>query len=223
MDDSPDKLRRNVMLICCIIISIVMFDFKIEPSGSFLSVIKIGNISPIKLWLSLSTLLIYFFLRYIYSDQITTDTKRMKKDYAQLRLKSTYKLITKQIKRYLNTGKQPSYLIKALPPLNLRQIHLTEKPKKFRVSFTEVENYSNGAIKLTYRKATEQLGRPHTVETLNNLTFVIPKKNQALAFASTIARTATISKSSVDLITPIFLSAISFIVCIYNITNLLRV
>lgn len=222
MDDSPDKLRRNVILISIIIISTLMFDFTIAESASILGIVKIGNISPLNLWLSLLILLIYFFLRYIYSEQVATDRKAMKNDMEELRIKAAHQLIHKQIGKYLKTGNQPSCLVKPLPSLSLREKYLRNEIPKLKVTFAELDDYSNGSINVKYTKTVIHPEKQTTIESLSDLAFKIPRAQQAIILIKTAARTATISKSSVNFIVPLILSFISFVACIHTIGKLIN-
>lgn len=221
MDDSPDKLRRNVMLIGIVILSIPLLKLTLKPSGSVLGIIEIGSISPLKTWLLLLILMTYFFLRYFYSDQVAEDRKKMKSGRTKLRIKAAYNLLCKQIQKYLKSGIQPSCITTKLPSLSLHDQHL--RPSlRFKISIDTLEhNCSTGSVTIKYEKPTEKKANPHTIMEYKNLSFSIPKHLQLKILFSTELHLITLSKSSVDLVAPFAISLISLIICTYKTVTLL--
>jgi hypothetical protein len=221
LDDSPDKLRRNVMLIGTIIIATILYDFTLKTSGSILGIIEIGNISPLKIWLSLLALLIYFHLRYIYSDQVSEDRKKMKTGTTSLRIRATYQLLHKQIDKYLKKGNQPSCITTTLPPLGLYNRHLRPAPPKFKIIIDTLENdCSRGTVTVKHEQYAATTNAI-SIKEHNNLNFTIPNYLRIKILITTAARTLTISKSSVDFVAPLLISLVGFLACIYKIASLL--
>jgi len=71
MDDTPDKLRRNVVALAAAILAIAFFHLSFKPTGNLLGFAEVGNISPFKVWLALGVTLLYMFMRYrFYADTL---------------------------------------------------------------------------------------------------------------------------------------------------------
>ncbi|WP_405123224.1 hypothetical protein [Pseudomonas sp. M20] len=221
MDDSSDKLRRNVMLIGAVIISTILFDFSLKTSGSILGLIEIREISQLKTWLCLSILLIYFFLRYVFSDQVTEDRKKMKTGITNLRIKAAYNLLNKQISIYLKKDKKPSCITSRLPPLGLNDKYLRTTPLKFKVTIDALEeNCGTGVITIKHQRTETTKTSSSTVEH-KNLIFKLTKYQKIKILISTLIRTLTLSKSAVDYIAPLTISFASLLACTYKIVTLI--
>lgn len=220
MDDSPDKLRRNVMLIGAIIISTILFDLSLKTSGSILGIIEIGDISQLKIWLCLSILLIYFFLRYIYSDQVTEDRKKMKTGIKNLRIRAAYDLLNKQTRNYLKKERQPSCITMPLPPLGMNDKYLRTTPLKFKVTIEALEeNCANGVVTIKHQRTKATKASNFTAEH-KNLNFRFTRYQRLKISISTSIRTLTLSKSAVDYIAPLTISFASLLACTYKIITL---
>ncbi|TAM51233.1 MAG: hypothetical protein EPN57_18460 [Paraburkholderia sp.] len=71
MDDLPDKLRRNVVVLSAAILAIAFFNLSFKPTGTLLDFAEVGNVSPFKVWLALGVTLLYTFMRYrFYADTL---------------------------------------------------------------------------------------------------------------------------------------------------------
>ncbi|MFP3733059.1 hypothetical protein SB690_20075, partial [Bacillus sp. SIMBA_006] len=64
---TPDTLRRNVVALCAAILAIALFHLTFKPTGNLLGFAEVGNVSPLKVWLALSAVLAYVFLRWRYA------------------------------------------------------------------------------------------------------------------------------------------------------------
>jgi hypothetical protein len=67
MDDTPDKLRRNVVVLSAAILVIAFFRLSFKATGTLLGFAEVSNVSPFKVWLALTATLLYMFLRWRYA------------------------------------------------------------------------------------------------------------------------------------------------------------
>lgn len=64
MDDVRDELRRNALVLSATIVAIVLFHLCFKPTGTQLGLAEVSNGTPLKIWLTLSVVPAYIFLRY---------------------------------------------------------------------------------------------------------------------------------------------------------------
>jgi hypothetical protein len=86
MDDLPDKLRRNVVVLSAVIVAITVFHLSFKPTGTLLGFAEVGNVTPLKVWLTLSAVLVYVFLRYWFHDDTDADRQALAGHYKGLQL-----------------------------------------------------------------------------------------------------------------------------------------
>lgn len=220
MDDNPEKLRRNVMLIGAAIISTILFDLSLKTSGSILDLIEIREISQLKTWLFLSILLIYFFYD-TFSQTKSLRIKKKKIGITNLRIKAAYNLLNKQISIYLKKDKKPSCITSHLPPLGLNDKYLRTTPLKLKVTIDALEkNCGTGFITIKHQRTETTETSSSTVEH-KNLIFKLTKYQKIKILISTSIRTLTLSKSAVDYIAPLTISFASLLACTHKIVTLI--
>lgn len=79
MDDTPDKLRRNVVALAAAILVIAFFHLSFRPTGNLLGFAEVGNVSPFKVWLALGVTLLYMFMRYRFYADTLRDLSEMRR------------------------------------------------------------------------------------------------------------------------------------------------
>ncbi|MBU9219257.1 hypothetical protein KTD55_35025 [Burkholderia gladioli] len=100
MDDLPDKLRRNVVALSAAIVAITVFNLSFKPTGTLLGFAEVGNVTPLKVWLILSALLVYVFLRYWFHDDTNEDRQALAAHYQRLRYAAIQRYLTQDAKAY---------------------------------------------------------------------------------------------------------------------------
>ncbi|MGG7675190.1 hypothetical protein [Pseudomonas sp. WC2] len=220
MEDMPDKLRRNVMIISTVILSTWGFDLTLKPSGSILGVVDIPDIPPFKIWSLLTLMLVYFFLRYIYSDQVKDDLKKFKTEYTNLKIEKAAKQIKRRVHRYLKTGKPP-HGMPHLIPTEIRKTLFPIDNFLFKPHYFLDQNCSSGQVGITY-KITNKRGEIFlSTDKETKYDFEFPCIERCKIKALTFLRASTISKGAVDFLFPMLLATLSIAICLYKILDLI--
>lgn len=64
IEDSGDKLRRNLVMVSTAVLVGAFLDVQVSATAKLLGVAEIQNLTPWKIWLVLGIALVYFILRY---------------------------------------------------------------------------------------------------------------------------------------------------------------
>jgi hypothetical protein len=219
MDDLPDKLRRNVVVLSAVIVAITVFHLSFKPTGTLLGFAEVGNVTPLKVWLTLSAVLVYVFLRYWFHDDTDADRQALAGHYKGLRYAAIQRYLTQDARAYLMMRRRRPWWIKGFDvreddmfantyaefgrPLSVdlqpSVQHPDHSPWSGEVGFTIGVQWSGGQ-----KRGLSGSGRhPYRLP-----------RGVAICIAAAIAlRTAIYSKSSVDLIVPIVLGATAGAMC----------
>ena len=104
MDDTTDKLRRNVVVLAAAILAIAFFDLSFRPTGLLLGFAEVGRISPFKVWLALTVTMLYVVMRYHHSEETAKERTYVGEHFRELRRVSTIHRIEANICRYFLKG-----------------------------------------------------------------------------------------------------------------------
>lgn len=106
MDDTPDKLRRNIVVLSAAILAIAFFHLSFKPTGTLLGFAEVGNVSAFKVWLALSAVLAYAFLRYRFDAATGESLSAMRDEFDRfVKLAVTHRA-ERAVSRYLIQGTQ---------------------------------------------------------------------------------------------------------------------
>jgi len=219
MDDIPEKLRRNVMLISSLIICILLFNLTLKTSGSILGFIEIGNISITKLWLSLLIALAYFFLRYYFFEPVKKDIKNMSTEYLNFKIKNAYRTLSKSIRTYFKTGIQPSFLPRLLPN-TINVFPLKHSSFKLRLRSLD-DSCASGTISISYKIVAHNGEEYRSSAENDQYEFTLSKIQKLNILIKSIIRTAALSKATVDVFVPFALAGVAAIICTFKLLTIL--
>ncbi|MEW9585106.1 hypothetical protein [Paraburkholderia sp. DGU8] len=104
MDDTPDKLRRNVIVLAAAILAIALFHLSFSPTGTLLGFAQVGNVSPFKVWLALTLTLLYVVMRYHHSDETRKERAYVAEQFRELRRVAIIHRIESAVRRYFLQG-----------------------------------------------------------------------------------------------------------------------
>ncbi|WP_397452547.1 hypothetical protein [Pseudomonas sp. NA-150] len=220
MEDLPEKLRRNVMFIGTLILSTWIFDLKIKVSETVFGFIDIGNITPIKIWISLLVALVYFSLRHIYSDQVKSDFKLMKVEHQTLRIRNAYRTLNKRMRIYFKTGLLPTWLPQLIPDSAADLFPFKNPMFKIRVSSLD-SSCAAGAISLSYKVLGKNGEEYSSMAGTNLYDFTLSRHERMKIFIASTIRTATFSKAAVDVLAPFIIASTGLIICVSKLLILL--
>jgi hypothetical protein len=222
MDDLPDKLRRNVVVLSAAIVAITVFHLSFKPTGTLLGFAEVGNVTPLKVWLTLSVALAYMFLRYWFHDETDEDLRALVDHYKGARYAAIQRCLTADVRAYLlQRRRQPlwtegfaaqeddmfaqAYADFGGPAaVDLRPTvqHPEHSPWSGEVGFTIAVDWPGGQ----HRGMSG--GRQHP--------YRLPRYIAMRIAVGTALRTATYSKGSVDVLVPIGLAAIAAAMCVFQ-------
>lgn len=109
MDDTPDKLRRNVVALSAAILAVFFLNLSFKPSASLLGIADVGNLAAWKVWLCMSVILVYMFLRYRFDDTTEAALNSMRTEYQKFEAMVLARLGQRVAERYLLRGHLPSW------------------------------------------------------------------------------------------------------------------
>jgi hypothetical protein len=104
MDDTPDKLRRNVVVLSAAILAIALFNLSFRTNGTLLGFAQVGNVSPFKVWLALTATLLYVLMRYHHSDETKAERAYVAESFCELRRVALIGRIEAAVRRYFLRG-----------------------------------------------------------------------------------------------------------------------
>jgi hypothetical protein len=225
MDDTPDKLRRNVVVLSAAIVAITIFHLSFTPKATLLGFAEVGTITPLKVWLALSAVLGYVFLRYWFHDDTTRERAALADHYRGLRYAALQRCLGAEIERYFMRQCSPRWLAdfddfsdaKILPgrlaelgrPTSIDAVatitHAEHSPWQGDVGYSFVVAWAGR------NECGHSDGKRYAYSLSNQVAFLIR--------ARCALRTGTWSKSAVDLLVPIVLAGAAGIMCAYQLAR----
>jgi hypothetical protein len=109
MEDLPEKLRRNVVALSLLVILTWFLDLEISTNLPFIS--NVQHIDKTKLWLCVSLIMIYVFLRYRFDTKTNTEWESALSEFNSIRYKKLCALLCTELRKYLLYKKKPLSLI----------------------------------------------------------------------------------------------------------------
>lgn len=220
MDDLPDKLRRNVVVLSAAIVAITVFHLSFQPTGSLLGFAQVGNVTPFKVWVALTAVLVYMFFRYWFHDETDEELRALVDHYKATRYAAIQRCLTADARAYfLERRPSPRWIggdatvesriiapayAEVGRPTTVDLTAMVEHPDSFpwsgEVGFTiEVDGPGGDRRGIP-------LGQSHP--------YRFPRHVAIQIAAQTWLRTLAYSKSTVDVIVPLGLAALAFIMCV---------
>ncbi|QIE30287.1 hypothetical protein [Caballeronia sp. SBC2] len=88
-----------------------MLNLSFRPTVTLLGFVEVGNISGLKVWLSLLAVLIYAFLRYQFDDQTQTEWAALHVDYANWRRQAVRRHLERAVRRYFLRDRPVDWIV----------------------------------------------------------------------------------------------------------------
>lgn len=222
VDDSEDKLRRNVVTFSALIIIASFLGLNITESFPVFGQ-QLAKVSPFKFWIVVTVVLIYILLRHHFDGAGRVGRRNLADEYKYFRGPKMRAALNTEITRLLVGGNSSAFFP---DPNDLHKEYLniyakasaTQSPTvKFEV-FKSVDQQWNwdGETQTVASFAYETSATP-TQEYFQAATFYrfpTGRRIQITLFA--IYRTAIFSKSAVDVAVPYLLGAGALTVCVYR-------
>ena len=220
MDDLPDKLRRNVVVLSAAIVAITLVHLSFKPTGTLLGFAEVGKITPLKVWLALTVVLVYVFLRYWFRDDTDGERAQLVQEFDNRR----FALITGHLKRaaeqYLRRRRAPRYLVDFDDFAEEQLARFADRGRLARaIANPSLDRDAHSPWRGTVRFSLYLLwadGNHFQSPSGRSYTFQLPKPLVAWIVLLGVLRTATYSKSAVDTLVPIGLAALAFGLCVFQ-------
>lgn len=221
MEDLPDKLRRNVVVLAAAIVAITLFHLSFKPTGTLLGFAEVGNVTPLKVWLALTAVLIYVFLRYWFDEKTDKERALLAEEFDNRRYAAISDHLRRAIERYLEHDRQPSCIadfatlaeqqLSSYPDLRARHARVTVSVDLRRDGFSPWRGYVRVGFDLHWASGGVQprkFGSPYRFR-------IAPLRVASIVLRCALG-TATYSKSAVDTLVPIGLATVAFAMCIFQ-------
>jgi hypothetical protein len=227
MDDSQDKVRRNVVVAAALIILIQYLQIQIVP-GANISIFKITKVSEFRLWSLALIVLVYLFQRYWF-DKNTKDQKDdARKEFFGFRGALIQKNLQNDAQRYVCNGRRLKFFADLSEVLSKFQAP-NYSPDTFDHIRVVVHPYGTGPWMLKGANARVLISRIKNGNEISSVgsewdrQYRLPLWNAVQVSINPILRICLFSKSAVDFVVPIYLSIGALGVCLFRLWRAIEV
>ncbi|MCX4149935.1 MULTISPECIES: hypothetical protein [Paraburkholderia] len=221
MDDLPDKLRRNVVVLSAAIVAINIFDLSFKPSGMLLGFAEVGHVTPLKAWLALSAVLVYMFLRYWFYEDTDQELTLLAQEFQNRRYAAIKGYLEYTLERYLIYKRAPSRLANfdGFSDDQLTERFADRGPIARATVTASVELDKNspwqGEVGYSFELKWAD-GNHYRSSGGQRLGFDLTRRFAVWTVLRCASSTAIYSKSAVDVLVPIALAAVAATICLYQ-------
>lgn len=223
MDDTPDKLRRNVVVLCAAILAIALFHLSFRTTGTLLGFAEVGNVNAFKVWLALTATLVYMFLRWRYAVDTEKELLEVKQLFDGLRSRAIKERIASQVRAHLMAGRSITVLEQA-------EALLDDNGLTDRIRLHGRPSYVNPDIGLRKIEAEPwwagETGIDLFIQWPNGehygrsggsmLVFALDHRSRRVVLVASVWRAAVASRLGVDVAAPFFLSSAAALICVFK-------
>lgn len=222
MDDTQDKVRRNLVVFSAAIVLGWFLNLKLANITKLLVSADISSVNTGKLWIVALVVLIYLFLRYRF-DNLTNSQILSLHDELQTQKKNyRFKYLLRKINQINRTGKfSPIFGTSLAESINsdkeeyekeysenvLFRLQIsTPWSDKSPVASDKENDIWEGTVGISETYFKEGASRNLSVNSGKNHEFSIPLKGRIWIWIHSLIHVVSYSKSAVDFITPITLA-----------------
>ncbi|HSI42838.1 MAG TPA: hypothetical protein VK949_00715 [Methylotenera sp.] len=219
IDDSSEKVRRNVLIFSFAIVVSSYLNLTFQKQGKIFSAIEFDNVSPFKFWIVITGVLIYLFYRYWFDTQTSVSIDLCKSEYSSLRYKNIKNILTEDIRKSFSNIHAPKY-IDDFAELSVDHVKNNNdhfgRPLRVKSNLNiELDQGSPWAGILGIDYEIDWKEKAHYAKGGGyRYRYRIAKSRQILTRIKSLTRLSVYSKSISDLITPLLLTMIAFLICI---------
>jgi hypothetical protein len=228
MEDTQDKVRRNVITLSTLIILFWFLDLKLSTTLTLLGTVQLENVSPFKLWLCITAILVYMSLRYRFDGKTNIQIREIEPEvlgfqrmFLQPRLvQSVTDLII--IKRHpqVTSAIQLSDHPTNVSATRLETLLTDDIPKQSKIKATLLEPSiakRSGAVQ--FSGVLIQEGDGLKSDHLNCI-YQTPVSTHLHMLGRTAVRLICYSKSSVDVLAPFVVAYLALLICLSRLAQL---
>ncbi|RQP98877.1 hypothetical protein [Burkholderia stagnalis] len=220
MDDLPDKLRRNVVVLSAAIVAITVFHLSFKSTGTLLGFAQVGNVTPLKVWLALTAVLVYVFLRYWFDEATDAERARLAGEFENRRYALVTRELQRTVERFVVHRRAPRYLIDFDDLVEEQLSRFADRgPLTQAIATTGIDRNGPSLWRGEVRYALHlqwASGNHYQSSYGRTYAFELPRRLVAGIVLRSALGTATYSKSSVDTLVPIGLAAIAGCMCLFQ-------
>ena len=223
MDDLPDKLRRNVVVLAAAILAIGFFNLSFKPTGTLLGFAEVSNVSPFKVWLALAATLAYVMLRYHHAADTFGERAFATDSFRGLRQEAVMERLAAHIRRYFLRG-APIKLFDDIDEFIDSDIarHMERDGRAQRIDELHVGNVDirrtlpwwQGRASVSFHVVWTS--GPYGRDGVPQPAFTLPRQERLHTTLLALLRAATRSRAGVDVALPYAMASLAMLVCLYK-------
>jgi hypothetical protein len=224
MDDTPDKLRRNVVALAAAILAIAFFHLSFKTTGTLLGFAEVGNISAFKVWLALAVILAYVVVRYHHADETAREREFVVEQFRELRRVAITGRVEAAIRKYFLQGlpvtlfDNPDEFTDRDIAVRMEQDGRATEVDDLRVGTAEQGTgvpWWRGRVGVSFHANWPSMGGyGRSGGTL--FAFTLSYRYRLHVTALALLRSATHSRAGVDVALPYSLASLAALTCFYN-------
>ncbi|MEM5344286.1 hypothetical protein [Paraburkholderia azotifigens] len=222
MDDTPDKLRRNVVVLAAAILAIAFFNLSFRPTGTLLGFAEVGQVSPFNVWLALAIVLCYLFLRYRFANETLDEWFQIVDEFKRIRYQVVTQQVATAVRRYFLHGQRVPWFQDFDAFIDgeiVTRMQRDGNARRIRSLTASPENEANqswwqGRAGITFE--VEWTSGVYGRSGGHMPGFSFPARVRARVILLCIVRAAVSSRVGVDVAVPYTLSALAMLVCLFK-------
>jgi hypothetical protein len=227
MEDTPDKVRRNVVTLSAGIVLFWFLDLQLSNGINFFGIAPLRQVSPFKLWICATVALIYMFLRYRFDKGAAAQFLQVREDSQAVLRKFLEPRVNRKLMSVISSEKPVE------SDGNIRLFYESEPlelvlPNRWRSTGTSPHMQTAILMPSIWRKRVQvQVSGDFTwtVGAGTSSIFLceaeIPIHHYVGLLCWTPLRVLLYSKSSVDVIVPFVLAGAALLVCLSKLAPLI--
>jgi len=240
MEDTQDKVRRNLVVFSAAIVIGWFLDLKLTAITKLFVAADIDNVNTGRLWIVILATLIYLFLRYWFDSPTKSQIDSLINELKVQKIKYLNTYLLGEVNQINRTGRFSPIFSATLSDAVNHQKEELKKEYSQNISFglqisapwsaeslvdhnkTKTQRKWSGALAITEKYQWGELGGRTLNSTGQRHDFLIPLSGRAWITTHAYIHVMSYSKSAVDLIVPMILTglaaliATSKLICIYS-------
>lgn len=229
IDDTSDKVRRNLVVFSFLITLSQVFEFEPQTEITILDGVSLQMNSPIKFWLVITALLIYLFFRYWFDNTRVDHLSQLHKESRLIKERALTALLKRDLINTLKLGTKSKIFsdvnqleaIKTAFKTNDKPIQIKPSLDFYDPFTSTVTNFNSptgrtsARFEFTWKDQTTQ-----TVSAKDPLQFHISRFRYGLLCCKGFFKLCTLTKSNFDFIIPVVLAIFALLICLIKISRL---
>lgn len=228
MDDTQDKVRRNLVVFSAAIVFGWFLDLKLTNITKLFVSTDIGSVNTGRLWIVTLILLIYLFLRYRFDNPTNLQILSLREELKAQRKDYRFKYLLRKINQINRTGRFSPVFGASLAESVSREKEQYEKEHAQNISFRlhistpwsdkspvapdEANAIWEETVGISEEYFKKGASRNLSTNSGKNHEFSIPLSGRAWVRLHSLIHVVSYSKSAVDLIVPIALAFFAIVI-----------